>query len=126
MMTGCCSTLAGRVQGWGRPVAVVNTTTTPSIQRTQQHRITCSVSQGDASEPAGAADTLQQGGQQDSQVAGVRGREYFAGLVSSDIRSTNNSTPGDMLARSLQLAGELQLVSAPPPPTHTRRHGCVM
>jgi hypothetical protein len=36
----------------------------------------------------------------------TRGRDYYAGLVTTGLKTTNDATASDMLARSLQLAGE--------------------
>lgn len=38
--------------------------------------------------------------------AETRGRDYYAGLVTTGLETTNDATSSDMLARSLQLAGE--------------------
>eukprot|EP00195_Chlamydomonas_chlamydogama_P007211 CAMPEP_0202898058 /NCGR_PEP_ID=MMETSP1392-20130828/6669_1 /ASSEMBLY_ACC=CAM_ASM_000868 /TAXON_ID=225041 /ORGANISM="Chlamydomonas chlamydogama, Strain SAG 11-48b" /LENGTH=155 /DNA_ID=CAMNT_0049583875 /DNA_START=232 /DNA_END=700 /DNA_ORIENTATION=- len=40
------------------------------------------------------------------------GTSYYAGLISSDIRQDNNASGGDMLKRSLQLAGGVALLLA--------------
>jgi hypothetical protein len=35
-----------------------------------------------------------------------RGQAYYAGLLTTDVRTTNDASSADMLSRSLQLAGE--------------------
>lgn len=44
------------------------------------------------------------GAQQQNDLTKAQG--YYAGLLKSDIRNTNDASSADMLSRSLQLAGE--------------------
>lgn len=58
---------------------------------------------GAPAEPAGEDAAAAKG---QPPVEPPRGRDYYAGLLSTDIRTTNDATSSDMLLRSLQLAGE--------------------
>lgn len=42
----------------------------------------------------------------------ARGSQYYAGMLRSDIRTTNDASAADMLTRSLQLAGGMALLLA--------------
>lgn len=66
----------------------------------------------DQSNAAGPAAPAPVNGQQPGSSEPARGREYYSGLLTTDLRNTNDASSADMLKRSLQLAGELLLQSA--------------
>lgn len=69
---------------------------------TRQLTVAAKVQQKDTL--AGDQDSSEQPTEQ--QADPNRGRNYYVGLLKSDIKVTNDATSADMLSRSLQLAGE--------------------
>jgi hypothetical protein len=66
--------------------------------------VAAKVHQKDSS--AGEPDILSEQATKQQADPNKGGRDYYVGLLKSDIKVTNDATSADMLYRSLQLAGE--------------------